>query len=118
AVHNVPTAVAQALVDGIVTKQVPVIGEYNGKPVLLANVSQVDHVLALLYWANKASVKKPLLRSWLSGSAAKNLGRTLASAATKHFVHVDGNDVFITPLGRRHIEESGLLEPSTPYPEE
>lgn len=113
-VHKVPQAVAQAIVDGIVTKQVPVISEYNGKPVLLVDASHVDRVLALLYWANRPSVAKAELRKWLPASAAKNLGRTLRSAKAKHFVHVDGDEVFLTHVGRRHIEQTGLLEPTSP----
>jgi hypothetical protein len=116
ATHNVSRAVAQALVDGIVTKQVPVIGEFNGKPVLLAKAGNVDHVLALLYWANRKSVSLSELRRWLSGSAARNLRRTLVAAESKHFVFVDGDEVFLTPVGKRHIEQKGLLEAASPVP--
>src|SRR5690606_6712839 len=44
-VHGLPRELAQGLVDGLVTKAVPMVSEYNGKPVLHADVSHVERLL-------------------------------------------------------------------------
>lgn len=111
AVHGVSAQKAQELIAGIVTKEIPLVSVYNGKPVLLRDLKHLDHVLVVLYWANVDGPSRAALRSWLPSKVTTNLGRHLQAAANEHFVHLDGDRVFLTPVGQRYVEDNGLLKP-------
>lgn len=111
-VHGVETVFAQNLIESIVSKEVPIIAVYNGKPVILTELSHIDQLLVVLYWANMNSATTSDLRSWLPSNVAKNLSRLLKAAAKERYVHVDKHEVFLTPLGRRRVEQEGLLGPT------
>ncbi|MEG8036726.1 hypothetical protein QP157_15860 [Sphingomonas sp. LR61] len=107
--HGVTADEAQQLIDGIVSKEIPLVAVYNDRPVLLREVSNQDHLLILLYWANLESVTREQLRSWLPQRISQNLGRLLTAAEKVHLIHTDGIQVFLTPLGRTEVEARGLL---------
>ena len=109
--HGVTAEEAQDLIAGIVTKEVPLIAVYNGKPVLLRDLKHLDHLLVVLYWANTESVTRADLRVFLPDRITKNLPRVLTTAEKAHWVHLDGEEVFLTPPGRRHVEDNDLLKP-------
>jgi hypothetical protein len=109
--HGVTSDEAQDLIAGIATKDVPLVSVYNDKPVLLADLKHVDHLLVVLYWASSGSVTRGQIRGWLPEKMTKNLSRVLSAAEKDHYVHLDGSDVFLTPKGRRYVEENGLLQP-------
>jgi len=109
--HNTTPEAAQELIKGIVVKEVPLIEEFDGRPVLLADVKIPDHILILLYWANADDVSLGDLRSWVPVSARKNLLRTLRSLESKHLIHLGSDVVRLTRLGIRSVEERELLKP-------
>ena len=110
-VHGVSAEGAQELITGIVTKEVPLVAVYNGKPVLLRDLKHLDHLLVVLYWANSESVTRAELRAWLPSRVTTNLSRHLLSAEKEHYIHLDGDQVFLTSIGQRYVEHSDLLKP-------
>lgn len=110
-VHGVTGPEAQDLIAGIVTKEIPLVMVYNGKPVLMEDLKHMDHLLVILYWSNSESVMRAELRAWLPDRITKNFGRVLNAAEKKHYVHLDGDKVYFTQKGQRYVEDSGLLQP-------
>ncbi|NMR21733.1 hypothetical protein [Cellulomonas fimi] len=64
--HGVTADGAQDLITGIVTKEVPLVAVYNGRPVLLTDLKHLDHILVVLYWASSGSVTRGqlALQNW------------------------------------------------------
>jgi hypothetical protein len=108
--HNVSPAEAQQLIEGLVSREVPMIQEFNGFPRLLKTLGASDHCLVILYWAGRALTKAELL-AWITPSMRKNLPRTLRGLHDRHLVHFEGDSSEITRVGQRYVEAEGLIEP-------
>jgi hypothetical protein len=103
---------AQILVEGVVTRLVPVIQEFASSPrVLKPDLRASDVVLVLLYRFGSNGVPRAKLAQWVSPSMRKNLGRTVRILNEKALVHEDKDRVCITYVGQKAVEERGLLEP-------
>lgn len=109
--HDVNPEVAQRLIAEIVTREVPLIEEIDGHPVLLRDVSRREHVLAILYWAGSGATALPALRGWLPVKLRKHLGEVLRALESDHLVHQREGNVYLTRKGVRHVEENELLKP-------
>lgn len=107
--HKVPPNEAQGVIDGLVTRDVPMIQVFKGRPRLLQTVGASDHVLILLYWAAPDEVSKTTLVEWVPASMRRNLTRTLNGLHSKHLVHFDGDSIQITLLGHRNVEQRRLI---------
>jgi len=109
--HGVSADEAQALIAGIVTKEVPLIEVFSGRPYVARQLKPMDHLLVILYWAGRESVAKAELRSWLPPNVAKNLPRYLGYAEQGNYVVVDSGDVYLRRAGLRYVEDGDLLKP-------
>ncbi|WP_407358039.1 hypothetical protein LTA6_002630 [Microbacterium sp. LTA6] len=108
--HNVPAADAQALIEELVAREVPMIQEFDGRPRLLKTMSAGDHVLVFLYWANR-KLKKAELAVWVPDKMRANLPRTLRRLHDLHLVDFVSDSAQITILGVMKVESEGLVGP-------
>ena len=101
---------AQVMVDGLVTRQVPVVQVFDGAPMVLrADLRAGDHVLVLLYHVGDGGVTVSELREWVPAPMRANMARTLRALADKAFAHLAADRVVITRAGQRHAEVKGLV---------
>lgn len=108
--HSVPAAEAQALIEELVAREVPMIQEFDGKPRLLKTIAAGDHVLVLLYWADR-TLSKSELAAWVPDKMRGNLTRTLKRLHDLHLVDLSPDSAQITMLGVRRVESEGLVGP-------
>ncbi len=108
--HNVPPAEAQRLIEELVSRDVPMIQEFDGFPRILKDVQASDHFLVVLYWAGKKLTKKELV-ALVPEKMRSNLPRTLRQLHDRHYVHFDGEAAEITWVGQRRVETEGLIAP-------
>ncbi|MGN7150852.1 hypothetical protein ACTHQ6_17840 [Arthrobacter sp. SAFR-179] len=109
--HSATAKDAQATIEAIVTREVPMIQVFNGHPRLLKTLGASDHVLVLLYWAAPDELSKATLADWLPVSMRQNLTRTLKGLHLKHLVHCSATGSQITILGQREVERKDLIAP-------
>jgi hypothetical protein len=113
--HNVSADVAQALVEQIVTRAVPVIQDFGGfLKVLKPNLATSDHCLILLYHCGTKGATFDEMCAWVRPPMRSNLGRTLNNLVEKKdFAHFDRKRYYITLLGIKTVESRHLIEPIT-----
>jgi hypothetical protein len=109
--HSVAPQEAQGIIDGLITREVPMIQMFEEHPRLLKDIGASDHVLVLLYWVGSPGVKRATLSQWLPLSMRTNLSRTLARLHATHLVHYVDSTARITLLGEREVELRGLVAP-------
>lgn len=109
--HSVSAHETQMIIEGLVTREVPMIQVFDGHPRLLKTVGASDHVLILLYWAGPDPITKAVLAGWLTASMRTNLTRTLNNLHAKNLVHFAGSAAQLTILGQRDVEQRGLVAP-------
>ncbi len=109
--HAVTANVAQAMIDALVSREVPLIQVFDGKPRLLKTMGASDHVLILVYWAGEAGVDRKELTKWLPPKMQANIVRTLKALHDKHLLHFTDPLVRITIPGQRDVEARKLIEP-------
>lgn len=104
--------VAQALVEGLVTRKIPVVQNFGGFPkVLRADLRAGDFILILLYHVGSEGALNSGLLQWVPISMRKNLRRTLQALEAKALIHQEGETVLITYAGQKLVETKGLLSP-------
>lgn len=108
--HGVPLGEAQALVDGLVKRQVPLVEMFGDFPkVLRADLSNPKKTLLMLYNRGDEGASLVDLSRWLKvtlGAARQTLQR-LDARAEVHFDEVKGT-AFITKLGIKKVEAMDL----------
>lgn len=109
--HAVSANDAQSMIDALVSRDVPMIQVFDGKPRLLTTMTASDHVMVMVYWAGAAGVDRKELATWLPKPMRANLIRTLNQLHDKHLLHVTDPLVRITIPGQRHVESRRLIEP-------
>lgn len=111
--HDVSPEVAHAMIDEIVSKEVPLVQEFDGHPRILKQLRASDHFLVLLYWRGTTGATLDELRTWARQPMRAQIRRTLNTLdSTKDFVHVQSERYFLTRLGERYVEDKGLIEPN------
>lgn len=110
--HAVTADQAQAVIDALVTREVPLIQEVDGFPRVLKTLAASDHCLVLLYWFGEVGTTREVLSNWLPVTMRANLPRTLRALHDKHRVHFADPKATILAPGIRYVEESGLLVPA------
>ncbi|WP_433292467.1 hypothetical protein ACQP2F_28085 [Actinoplanes sp. CA-030573] len=109
---RIPPEEAQRLIEGLVTREVPVIQEFGRVPMVLrADLRAGDHVLLLLYHVAPVPVAVSELAQWVPATMVKNLRRTLTTLQTKALVRLADGHAQITYAGQRHIDARNLLTP-------
>jgi hypothetical protein len=108
--HNVSADDAQKIIEGLVTRKVPVIEDFDGfLKVLNPKLLVSGYVLVLLYERGSAGATYAELEKWVRPSMRGNLRRTLTGMVDKAQLHEDGAEIFkLTKLGRQEVETRNL----------
>lgn len=109
--HNVSADAAQRMIDSIVAKEVPLVQEVEGKPVLLADLSRRDHILVLLYWASPEVVTLGQLRSWVPERMRRYVTQLVGDLGKEHLVELVDDRLHLLRPGILDVERKGLLNP-------
>lgn len=111
--HNVTADEAQDMVNQIVTREAPVIQDFDGfLKVLRRDLSSAEYCLVLLYARGNKGATFDELDEWARPVMRTNLRRTLRTLVNSHaYVHHDGDRYFITATGQRHVEHERLITP-------
>lgn len=110
---QVTADVAQRLVEGIVTRKLPVVQDFGNYPkVLRTDLRAGDYVLVLLYHVGGEGAQVSELQQWVPESMKQNLRRTLRTLDMKALIHKDDETVLITHAGQRRVETARLLDVS------
>ena len=111
--HNVSANEAQAIIENLVTKEVPAVEEIDGQPVVLADLKPRDQALLMLYRAGAAGASLDELADWLR-TRKDHLRTRLATLDREKLVllHPKNGRYFITANGRRDVEQRDLARPA------
>lgn len=103
------------MVNGLVTRGVPVVQDFDGFPkVLNPKLSSSEHILVLLYQQGESGATADELSAWSKPIMRANLNRTLGGLThNRALVHFDDEKYFITASGMKEVEKRGLLEMPT-----
>ena len=96
--------------DGLVTRKVPAIQDFNGfLKVLNPKLRASEYVLLLLYERGTTGATYAELEMWVKPSMKANLRRTLAGLVhLSAFIHDDGKQFYVTKRGMREVEKLNL----------
>jgi hypothetical protein len=111
--HNVTADEAQRMVDDLVTRQAPVVQDFDGfLKVLRADLTASPRCLVLLYQRGNQGATFAELSAWVKPAMRRNLRRTLdALVHDRLWVHLDGDRYTITRTGQQEVEARGWLDP-------
>ena len=111
--HTVSADEAHAIIEDLVTKEVPAVEEIDGQPVILSNLQPRDRALLMLYRAGASGGSLDELTGWLR-TRKDHLRDRLArlDADTLVLLHPRTGRYFITANGRRDVEARGLARPA------
>lgn len=109
--HNVSATEAQAIIEALVAREVPMIQVFNGLPRVLASLPHADLVLVLLYWHGDRPLDRAVLRSWVPPNVRTHLGRTLTALHGRFLANVTSTTAEITLAGVREVETRRLIQP-------
>lgn len=111
--HNVTAEDAQRMVGDLVTRQAPVVQDFDGfLKVLRADLSASPRCLVLLYQRGNKGATYEELSDWVKPAMRRNLRRTLGALVhKKSWVHQAGDRYTITRTGQQEVEARGWLDP-------
>lgn len=111
--HNVTADEAQRMVEDLVTRNAPVIEDFDGfLKVLRADLKVSSRCLVLVYQRGKQGATYEELSSWVKPAMRRNLRRTLDTLVDdRSWVHRVGDQYIITRAGQKEVEARGWLEP-------
>jgi hypothetical protein len=113
--HAVPAATAQAIIDDLVVREVPVIEEIDGQPVLSKVIGVSDRILVFLYRAGRdLGLDIPELQRQMRHSDRSNLTKAVRNLDKKGLVllHPRSGRAHITSSGMADVEQRRLLTPA------
>lgn len=112
--HKVSPDEARKIVEALVTRQAPVVQDFDGFLKLLnPDLSASEHVLVLLYHRGDAGATLDELNEWVRPSMRANLRRTLHRLVNdRDLVYDDGRRFQITRLGQQEVEAKRLIDPA------
>jgi hypothetical protein len=109
--HNVSAKEAHGIIVDLVSKDVPLIQEFEGFPRVLKQLKASDHFLVLLYWRGVDGALYDELHEWARAPMRSNMKRTLKQLDDKDLIHLKGDKYVLTHLGEDDVEQRKLLEP-------
>ncbi len=111
--HGVTADQAQRIIEDLVTREVPVVQEIDGQPVILADLQPRDQALLMLYRAGAEGVSLDELAEQLRIARKDNLRTRLRAldAAKLALHHPKTGRYHITNKGSRYVEENRLAQP-------
>lgn len=110
--HNVTAKEAQNIIQSLVTRNIPIIEEFDGfLKVLNPKLKASQYCLVLLYQLDKAGASYEEILAWIKPEMRSNLKRTLKSLEVgKLHIHFDGKKYFITRIGKLEVEKRKYYE--------
>jgi len=101
---------AQSMIDGLVKKDVPIIQDFDGFPVILKpDMSVRDRIMILLYDRGSEGVDKYKLSSWIIPKMRKQIATNLSRLQyDRSYIHRDSDWIYITRAGEQYVEENLL----------
>jgi hypothetical protein len=108
--HHVSANEAAKIIDGIVTRKMPVIEDFDGfLKVLNPSLKVSGYVLVLLYERGSPGANFSELEKWVRPTMRTNLRRTLNGMVDDALLHEnDAGLLFLTKLGRQEVEKRNL----------
>jgi hypothetical protein len=108
--HGVSADEAQKIVDGLVSRKVPAIEDFDGfLKVLRPKATVRDYLLLVLYERATHGASYQEVRSWVRPSMRANLRRTLNGLVHNDALIHEGNGRFyLTKLGFADVERRNL----------
>jgi hypothetical protein len=108
--HGVSADEAQKIIDGLVSRKVPAVQDFQGfLKVLRPRATVREYLLIALYERGNSGAIFAELRAWVRPSMRPNLRRTLNSLEHKDaLIHFNGERYFITKLGMAEVEKRNL----------
>lgn len=105
--YNCPLEEAQALVDGLVERKIPLIQDFNGYlKILNTKLSTTEQILSILYYMGEKGVKIENLYNCLKHLKKSTISSTLSRLEHKYaLIHRSNNMCWITNSGIRYVEE-------------
>jgi hypothetical protein len=99
---------AQAMVDNLVERKIPIVQDFNGFPkILRTDLSIPDRIMALAYVGGANGVDVKEMQKWLKpAKSSAILVALLRLDRDKAFLHRNGERCFITMSGLRYAEEN------------
>lgn len=113
--HQLSPSQAQAIIDDLVVREVPVIEEIAGQPVLSKSLAVSDRVLVFLYRAGRdTGLALPELQRQMRHPDRSNLTKAVKTLDEKGLVllHPDTGRAHITSMGMAEVEKRHLLKPA------
>jgi hypothetical protein len=110
--HDVTPDEAQRLVEDLVTRQAPVVQDFDGFPKVLRPMTASPFCLVLLYQRGATGATFEEMHAWVPPRMRANLRRTLSVLVyDKAFVHENNDRFYITRAGQQEVEVQGWLDP-------
>lgn len=111
--HGVSADEAQAIIEDLVTREVPAIQEIDGQPVILSDLQARDQALLMLYRAGAAGMSVDELAAALRVERKDHLRTRLRRLDEAKLVleHPESGRFHITHRGSRDVEKRDLARP-------
>jgi hypothetical protein len=111
--HGVTANEAQAIIQDLVTKEVPAVQEIHGQPVILKDLQPRDQAMLMLYRAGALGGSLDEVAGWLREKRKDNLAVRLEKLdETKLILHHPKDDrYYITDKGIKYMEKKKLAQP-------
>jgi hypothetical protein len=108
--HQVSANEATKIIDGVVTRKVPVIEDFDGfLKVLNPKLKVSGYILVLLYERGTSGATFAELEKWVRPAMRSNLRRTLNGIVDDALLHENDSGLFfLTKLGRQEVENRNL----------
>jgi hypothetical protein len=112
--HGVTADEAQRIIEDLVTREVPVVQEIDGQPVILADLRPRDQALLMLYRAGAKGLTLDELAAQLRLDRKDNLRTRLKALDGAKLVleHPSTARFYITDRGSREVEQRRLAQPA------
>ena len=107
---KIPIAEAQRVLDGLVEKDIPIIQDFSGFPVILKpDMTVRDRIMILLYNKAPEGVKRQELSLWIAPKMRKQIATNLSRLQhDRSYIHRDGDWIYITRAGEKYVEDNIL----------
>jgi len=101
---------AQAIIDSLVEKDIPLIQDFGGFPVILnPDLPAKDRILLLLYNRGEQGATRGELTKWLPPKMQKQISTNLHRLQhTRCFIHRDSSKTYLTISGEKYVEDNIL----------
>lgn len=111
--HGISADQAQGVIADLVTREVPVVQEIAGQPVLLSDLQARDQALLMLYRAGARGTTLDELAGWLRVGRKDHLKARVQKLDAQRLalVHPTDGRYYITNGGQREVETRRLAQP-------